>query len=238
MENIEQYIVDYKPSQDTIDLVRGTKIVLLVGVTGAGKNTIKNELLTQPNFCDVVSHTNRAPRMNDGVMETPDIEYHFIDQAVAFDMIQQQQFVEVKINYGDTIYGTSVAEIQQIHDAGKIAVADIDIKGAEEYRVMSPDIKIIFILPPSYDVWLARLQNRYSTPGEFGIQWPKRRKTAIEEITRALGITSYYFVVNDNLTDTIRVVNKIVNGIDEDYSNDQARQVACSLLDNIISSDI
>ncbi len=42
MLDIEKLIKDYEPNEQAIELVRLTKVVLLAGITGAGKDTIKS----------------------------------------------------------------------------------------------------------------------------------------------------------------------------------------------------
>jgi guanylate kinase len=93
MNGIDELIGSYEPSDYATELVQKTKIILLVGISGAGKDTIKKELLARPDFRDIVSHTTRPPRMNNGIMELPDVDYHFIDIAAAEDMLQRQQFI-------------------------------------------------------------------------------------------------------------------------------------------------
>ncbi len=69
MLDIEKLIKDYEPNEQAIELVRSTKVVLLAGITGAGKDTIKKRLLKMPYFRDIVSHTTRLPRINNGKTE-------------------------------------------------------------------------------------------------------------------------------------------------------------------------
>ena len=69
MPSIEDLITNYQPTESTIELVKSTKIALLAGISGAGKDTIKKQLLKSPEFRDIVSHTTRAPRTNNGCAE-------------------------------------------------------------------------------------------------------------------------------------------------------------------------
>jgi guanylate kinase len=108
------------------------------------------------------------------------------------------------------IYGTSVAELQKVHDENKIALADLDIQGADEYAKISEEVKAIFILPPNYEVWRQRFQKRYKTSEEFEAEWPKRRASAIKELTHALEVPYYHFVINDELIASVEAANKII----------------------------
>ncbi|MBB1562835.1 hypothetical protein HG436_000255 [Candidatus Saccharibacteria bacterium] len=60
--NLKNLIKNYQPNQAAIDVVRRTKIVLLVGISGAGKDTVKRRLLEDNEFADIVSYTTRQSR--------------------------------------------------------------------------------------------------------------------------------------------------------------------------------
>ncbi len=233
--DLEEKIASYEASAETIELVLNTKIVLLVGISGAGKDTVKHRLLQKPIFNGIVSHTTRQPRLNNGVPEVEDVDYHFTDQATAEQMINEQAFIEVKYVHG-TVYGTSVETVRRIHDAGKIAIADVDVQGVAEYKQMSDQVTAIFILPPSYDVWRERLARRYNTVEEFEAEFPRRRESAIMELEKALTTTYYHFIINDDLARTVRVAEEIATEPESVRSKDGlARDLARQLLKEIKS---
>ena len=94
---LERLIIQYQPTQQTIDLVRSSRLVLFSGISGAGKDTVKRALMARnPIFHDIVSHTTRQPRHNNSTLEQDGIDYHFIDQATAQAMLEQEAFVEAK----------------------------------------------------------------------------------------------------------------------------------------------
>ena len=81
MLDLEHIIREYRPTEAAVALVRDTKIALLTGISGAGKDTIKRRLLRLPSFRDIVSHTTREPRANNGQLERDGVDYHFIDRT-------------------------------------------------------------------------------------------------------------------------------------------------------------
>lgn len=233
METLETLISTYQPSDAAIDLVRTTHITLLVGISGAGKDTIKKKLLENDDYRDIVSHTTRAPRSNNGVPELADIDYHFIDDAEARRMVESKEFIEAKFVHG-TVYGTSVGELQSSHDEQKIAITDIDVQGVAEYKELAQSVVAIFILPPSYSEWRQRLSARYATQAEFEAEWPKRRDSAILELTHALEVPYYHFVVNDDLEATVDIVDEIAHHGDVFHrKDDELRIRARDLLEAI-----
>lgn len=208
MEELQTLVDTYQISPEAVALVRHTPIVLLVGVSGAGKDTIKHRLLETGEYHHIVSHTTRAPRENAGIMEQDGIDYHFITKETALDMLRNRQFVEAK-KYGDNIYGTSIAEIQRAHDEGKIAITDLEVQGVAEYKAISDTVIAEFILPPNYEEWQRRLHARYGSKGADPADIAKRMRTAIAELEEALSKDYYHFVVNENLDEAVKAVNSI-----------------------------
>lgn len=236
MNELDQLIANYQPSDSVAELVRDTKITLLVGITGAGKDTIKKELLKKSDFRDIISHTTRAPRVNNGITELPDIDYHYIDANTAKMMIENREFIEAKFVHG-TVYGTSIDELKQSHDDNKIALTDIDVQGVSEYKELSHHVVAIFIIPPTYSIWRERLAHRYETTQAFEAEWTKRRNSAIDELTHALEVPYYHFIVNDDLDRAVFVAEEIAHKPDVFHrKDDEARLRARDLLAAIQTS--
>jgi len=232
--SLETNVKDYTLTDEAIELVKHAKIVLLAGIAGAGKDTLKKELLKNTAFRDIVSHTTRKPRHNNGVLEEEGVDYHFISLDQASEMVHRQEFVEVKYVHGDTIYGTSVAEIQAGFDEQMISITDVDIQGVAEYKAISSEVVAIFILPPSYSVWRDRLMKRYESKEAFEAEWPKRRMSALKELAHALEVPYYHFIINDDLDRTIKVANEISQKTDVFHrKDDEARLAARDILDEL-----
>lgn len=232
--DLEQKIKSYRPTDAAVALVRQTKIVLLVGITGAGKDTLKWQLLQKAEFRDIVSHTTRLPRSNNGKQEVPDKDYHFIDLKTAERMVDASEFIEVKYIHGGTVYGTSLNEVKASHDAHKIALTDIDVQGVDEYKALSPETVAIFILPPSFEVWRERLSRRYGSAEELEAEWPVRSASAVAELTHALEVPYYHFIINDELDHTVRIASEIAAQPDIfNRKDDEARLAARDLLTEI-----
>lgn len=228
--DIEQLIANYSPPEGAFDTIRHAKIALLVGISGAGKDTIKNVLLERPGFADIVSHTTRQPRSNAGVPEVNGKDYHFISEETARGMLERSEFVEAKFVHG-TIYGTSIAEVKRASEAG-VAINDLDVQGVAEYKDVSSQVIAIFIVPPTYEAWLERLKKRYGSEEEFASEWPKRRDSAIKELTDALLVPYYHFVINDELERAVTAVTEIISHPTDEFhsKDDEARLRARELL--------
>jgi len=233
--NLEHLISSYQPTPTTIELVRDSKITLLVGISGAGKDTIKKHLLQKDDYRDIISHTTRPPRVNNGDLEQDGEDYHFVSLEAAYAMLESQAFIEAKLVH-NTVYGTSVQEVRLAHDENKIAVTDIDVQGVEEYKQVSLDVVAIFILPPSYSVWRERLMQRYESSEAFDDEWQKRRTSAIAELQQALSVSYYHFIINDDLENSVRIADEIAHQGDLfNRKDDEARLVARDLLEEILA---
>jgi guanylate kinase len=236
MNEIDQLIAAYEPSDRATELVQSAKITLLVGISGAGKDTIKKELLKKPDFHDIVSHTTRAPRVNNGIMEIPGVDYHFVDANMAKMMVESREFIEAKFVHG-TVYGTSIDELQKSYDEQKIAITDIDVQGVAEYKALAQSVVAIFVIPPSYSIWRERLAQRYESKEAFEAEWAKRRNSAVDELTHALEVPYYHFIINDELDRAVLVAEEIAHRPDVFHrKDDEARLRARDLLTAIQTS--
>lgn len=228
---LAKIIQAYKPSTEILDLVRATKLLLIAGVVGGGKNTVINELLKNDTYHPIVSHTTRQPRQNHGVMEKDSVDYHFVSLDEVYELLEDHAFVEAKYVHGN-VYGTSAAELQAANKQEKIAVTDIDIQGVIEYLGMKPDTHAIFLIPPSIETWLSRLERRYGDLNTHREEIRKRFRTAYDEITHVMQDQRFILVVNDDLDTTVARISKIVNG-ESEQTSDYAYSVAAHLLEYI-----
>ncbi len=228
---LKQKLENYQPSAATIALVEDTSILLLVGVSGAGKDSIKHRLLETGKYHHIVSHTTRKPRENQGVLEQDGREYHFTNLVEAEKKLDNGEFVEAKM-YSGNVYGTSVAEIQKAHDHHKIALTDMEVQGVAEYESISSNVIALFILPPSYEVWQQRLKQRYD--GDADPEDIKRRmQTAKHELEEALHKKYFRFVINDDLDQAVEVADAIAHGAPAGQESETARALAQDLLSKL-----
>lgn len=210
-EALLQKIAAYQPSAATIELLQKTPIALVAGITGAGKDTIVTELLKSGSYHRIVSHTTRPLRKNRGVMEQNGVEYHFIDFATANKLLDEHAYIEAKI-YSDNIYGTTVDEIRRAHDEHKIAISDVEVKGVAEYVALTPTVRPIFVLPPSYDTWQQRFLARYGgNQTSYAADIHRRLEIARDELHHARSTDYYSLVINDDLATAVTEVDSLAH---------------------------
>uniref|UniRef100_A0A0D6QYP4 Guanylate kinase 1 n=1 Tax=Araucaria cunninghamii TaxID=56994 RepID=A0A0D6QYP4_ARACU len=168
--------------------------VVISGPSGVGKGTLIKKLMEEfpTTFGFSVSHTTRVPRER----ETAGIHYHFTQRKVMEMEVQEGKFLE-SANVHGNLYGTSIAAVEAVADAGKRCILDIDVQGARSVRNSTLDALFIFICPPSFEELEKRLRGR-GTEKEEDVQ--KRLKTAKAELELARDSSLFdHTLVNDDL---------------------------------------
>lgn len=213
-DDIVTMLAQYRPSQEVVELVRRKKIIIVAGITSAGKNTIMSELVKTGRYHDLVTSTTRAPRENDGVMEIDGVDYHFLSTEQATEKVKNREYVEVAWVH-ERINGLLASEVQRAQDEGKTPIIDVDVQGVAALKSISENTIAIFVLPPSYSEWVRRMKNRYPTEDAFNEAWPVRRRSAIMELETALNAPYYHFVINEDLAESVNAVDRIAQGEDK-----------------------
>lgn len=226
--DLNQKLADYQPADSTKQLIKDTPILVLVGPTGAGKDSLKDKLLGTGKYHHIISHTTRPPRINHGVIEQDGREYHFIDKQTAEKMLDDQAFIEAKI-YSDNLYGTSVAEIQAAHDEGRIAMTDIEVQGVAEYKALDPGVMAVFLLPPDFETWQTRLQRRYGDVVDAADS-RLRMQTALDELDQLLNTDYYVAVINDDLSTAFNQIQTITESQDHTTPDEPAARAVATRL--------
>jgi len=131
-------------------------LFIISAPSGAGKTSLIKELLKTVNNVELsISHTTRAQR--EGEINGKD--YHFVDNTVFQEMINNNQFIEHAHVFNNN-YGTSSSHIQENLKTGKNILLEIDWQGAEQVIKTFPQAQTIFILPPSKQELRQRLNSR------------------------------------------------------------------------------
>ncbi len=220
MERLE-LIQNYQPTREIIDLVDATPLVIFCGITGAGKDAVQDGLHKLRSFQSLVTSTTRPPRDEHGVMERDGVEYYFLSDDQALENLKNRAYFEVANVHGKT-NGVLAKEIHRIYDTGETAIFDIDYQGVDYFQRYAPSTKAIFLIPPSFDVWMKRLKSRYDTEEDFQAAWPKRRESAVRELQWAVDNPRIVILVNDDLDEVVRQSLAVIDGQEVDQSTGRA----------------
>lgn len=157
---LKQLVDSYFMPKQAKNILTNSDLLVICGVTAAGKNTIVNHLIEFDNYEHVVSHTTRRPRYNHGQLEQNGQDYWFVSDQEMLSLVEKRAFIEIKAVHGDTFYGTSINAVKNVLKHKKHPVLEIDIQGAIELATVANSLNPVFVIPPSYDVWMERLNNR------------------------------------------------------------------------------
>ncbi|MBC7481217.1 MAG: guanylate kinase [Rhizobacter sp.] len=167
-------------------------LFVVAAPSGAGKSSLVSALLQVDSHLVVaVSHTTRAPRGQ----EQQGREYQFVDEPAFRSMIERGKFLEWAEVHGN-LYGTSRGAIEERITGGQDVVLEIDWQGALQIKTLFPNAVLVFILPPSWEELLQRLQRRGEDPPEVIAQ---RMVNARVEVSKA---RHFDFVIINSLFET------------------------------------
>lgn len=184
-------------------------LVILSGVSGAGKNTIKEALIKRMEQVDSLpSYTSRAKR--EGDIEGKD--YIFVSKEEFEKMIENEELYEYDVHHNE-YYGTSRKLLNEKMRSGKIIVKDIDVNGTEHLKeLLGQDTKVvtIFLRVPKKELE-RRLKERVDKPSPQEIMLRLNRFDYEES---RIGMYDY-IIKNNNLEKTVNIIKTI---IDNEYN--------------------
>ena len=176
--------------------------VILSSPSGGGKTTIAKKLLAlRGDLGYSVSCTTRLPRSG----EVDGKDYYFLSTGEMLAARERGEFAESAEVHGK-MYGTLRREVQRVLGAGKHVIMDIDVQGAEQFVKAFPRAVLVFVLPPSANVLMARLMARKTESREA---LRVRLASALKELQ---AIDMYdYIVINDSLDHAVSGVSSIID---------------------------
>jgi len=124
--------------------------------SGAGKTSLVAKLLENDSqIRKSVSYTTRGPRAG----EIDGRHYHFVTPETFEKMARSGDFLESALVHTNR-YGTSRRWVEEQLAGDTDIVLEIDWQGAAQVRRLMPATISIFILPPSFEALLQRLNSR------------------------------------------------------------------------------
>ena len=179
-------------------------LVLLSGVSGAGKDTIKKELIEKmENVESLPSYTDRSPRNND----IPGVTYNFVTTEEFEEMIKRGELYEYSVHH-EHYYGTSKKLLNEKIANGKIIVKDIEVNGVENLtKLLENEVKIvtIFLRVPKEELQ-KRLEQRVD---KLSIKEIQLRLNRFDFEESKIGMYDYV-IKNNNLEKTVNIIMEII----------------------------
>ncbi|QPB84576.1 guanylate kinase [Pseudoalteromonas rubra] len=192
-------------------------LFILSAPSGAGKSSLIKALLERQDKVRVsVSHTTRAPRPGENNGE----HYHFVSVDEFKTLINQNDFFEWAQVF-DNYYGTSKQAIENQLAQGIDVFMDIDWQGARQVRELLPEVKTIFILPPSKQALEERLNNRGQDSREIIASRMEQAKSECSHYNEF-----DYLLVNDDFETALNELEHIVVAARLELKKQQVSQQA------------
>lgn len=154
------------------------KLVLIVGISGAGKNTVMNGLSDKlvresRSVSTVVSTTTRPPRKEE--IDGEDYFFRTIDEFQ--NMLREGKFAE-HASVHSHYYGTEMDEITRPLAVSDYVLHDIDIEGLLQILRFFPDATTVLI-----EISPEKLMGRLRDRGDSDADILKRTLTAQRELS-------------------------------------------------------
>jgi len=199
-------------------------LYIISAPSGGGKTSLVNALVAEcPGVTLSVSHTTRPPRQG----ELNGKHYFFVAEKVFQEAAAQGHFLEHAqvFNY---FYGTSKAMVQEALAEGLDVFLDIDWQGARQIKAQMSCVQI-FVIPPSVEILLKRLQDRKQDSPSIIAQ---RMRQASYEISH---YNEYdYLIVNDDFAKALESLKTIVTA--RRLTLEHQRQAHASTLKELLAA--
>ena len=194
------------------------KLIVISAPSGTGKTTVVKKLLQQSTNLEAsVSFTTRKMREN----EKEGLDYFFVCEKTFTNMIQNDDFLEHATVFGN-FYGTEKKSVSENLKKGVNVILEIDWQGALQIKSSMPSCVMIFLIPPSKEVLLARLKNR-GTDSDQEIAY--RFNQAVLDLEQSKKFD--HVLVNDQLDKVVTEIALCIEG--KANKINQSKKVAESL---------
>ncbi len=180
---------------------RRGELFVVSGPSGAGKTSLCNGIMaTMPDVKESISCTTRSPRPS----EQDGREYFFVSPETFDHYVATGAFLEWALVH-EQCYGTLRSQVDEGIAAGYDMLLTIDVQGAANLRSAEIAARYIFVLPPSWDTLVTRLQQRGSEDEEVRM---RRLIVARQELRQYKAYD--YAITNDQLDTATEALRAII----------------------------
>ncbi len=208
-EKFKETLKNYKISERAKKVLNGLELVLIVAPTSTGKNTLIRSLIKTGKYHFIVSDTTRPAQLRDGKMEKNGVEYFFRSEEEVLKDLEKGEFLEAAIIHEQQVSGISIRELEKAKSSNKIATTDMDIVGADNIKQANPNVRVIFLLPPSFMEWQRRIKGKSNMSAT---EISNRLRAADKEIMHAINTDYYQLVIAEDIDNSVRIIDGIIAG--------------------------
>lgn len=222
---------DYQASKESKEILKDIPLVIMLGVTASGRNTIINHLVNTGHYQFIISDTTRPPAVRDGRLEQDGVQYYFRSEQDMLNDIKAGKYLEAEFIHSQYVYGISIRALEVAAQSGKIPVNEVDIGGTIAIRKLKPDTHFFFIVPPSYKEWMYRLKGREVMSDE---EFRNRMQTAKNILKESIKQGNFIFIVNDSSQHSAKEIDALVRRkVEFPRSHEEGLKIARQLLKDI-----
>ncbi len=137
-------------------------LIVLSGPSGVGKDvTLARMKELGCPFHFVVTATDRPQRP----AEVHGVDYYFVSSEEFAAMLERDELLEHAVVYGQN-KGVPKSHVREALASGKDVIMRLDVQGAATVRRIVPAALLIFLMPPSEEELIDRLQERKTESSE------------------------------------------------------------------------
>lgn len=181
-------------------------IVILSGITGAGKSYLKKHIINKLNFKNIVIVTTRAKRLN----EVEGIDKHFVSNE-EFEEMKKSGEISVCFEFLGNKYGYYTKDLID----GVNSITELHYSTIDEFKKCAKDVISIYIKP---NVNVAKkqlkLRNLPKSVEKFRLKEIKEQIQEFENNTK-LREKFDYIIQNDYTNDSLENATNLIKSIAE-----------------------
>jgi len=181
-----------------------SNIFIISGPSGAGEDSVIEGLKKYFQIERVITTSTRSMRAG----ESQGKPYYFVSHEEFEKKIAQDELAEYAQEYNDNFYGVTKKELERVRNSGNVGLWKIEYKGVITAKKKFPEIKSIYIAPPSLEILRQRILKRDPNVSE---EYLEERMTYTKEWMKHENVYDYK-VVNEEgrLNETIEKVAEII----------------------------
>lgn len=216
----------YAPHPDVLKAFQESNFAVIAGPAGAGKDTLRDALFKNypDKYVPILSTTSRPPRNGEVDGET----YHFREIEQIEQGIMNQEFFQIALVHNQQVSCLHVDEVNKLA-SGQCGLSILVVDTEKEVREIKPNLKTIFLVPPSSEEFQRRLHEGRELKDD---EIERRTAAAKQELQAALDNENYYCLLSETVPAVTNLAHEFLQAGAQNQSEDErARGVIKELLD-------
>jgi guanylate kinase len=201
---------DYTPNDRVLAYIMGVHFVGVIGPTAVGKSTLIDRAMQRDSNLHLIRSTTSRPA-RPGEQDGLDMHFRTADEMIR--RIERREYVNA-MQLFDNYYATAPED----YSNKGVSLLPLAAHAARDLALLPfRSVRLIYVLPPSFEVWQERIAGRATN----GLE--QRIAEAVTSLQFALTTPDIVFVLNDDLD---VATEDFVDGLHGSHS-DQDQQAAC-----------